>query len=150
MKIREIVHSPAVTCVASTGLAEAARLLHRFDVGTLVVVDDAGTVRGIITDRDLAIKGLGAQLDAATPVEALMSTSVVTVDVDAEVTDALSKMIAHGVRRLPVTDARQRATGVVALDDLVVFVEREGDMLRRAIAAQMMPTTGGWAGTWDG
>ena len=150
MKIREIVHSPAVTCSASTELAEAARLLHRFDVGTLVVVDDAGRVRGIITDRDLAIKGLGAGVDPATPVEALMSTSVVTVDVDAEVTEAMSKMIASGVRRLPVTDAGQRPTGVIALDDLVVFVEREGDMLRRAIAAQVMPAAGGWAGTWDG
>ena len=42
------------------------------------------------------------------------------------------------------------SSGVVALDDLVMFVEEEGNTLRRALAAQVRPESGGWAGTWDG
>lgn len=114
------------------------------------VRSQAEALAGIVTDRDLALRGYMQHLGPTAPVASVISKTVVAVDVDADTTEAMSKMIAHGVRRLAVTDSSHKLVGVVSLDDLTIFVEQEADMVRRVLAAQLKPEAGGWAGTWDG
>ena len=149
MRVAQVARTPATTCTVSTTLVEAAHIMHLREVGSLAVVDDAGAVKGIVTDRDIALKGYGQQLEASTPVERIMSEAVVTVAPDADTTDAATKMVNSGVRRLPVVDREGGLCGMVALDDLLMLVEQEGDTLRRALAAQIRRDEGGWAGGWD-
>jgi CBS domain-containing protein len=152
MRIRELVHGPAVTCPQTASLAEVARSMRLHDVGSVVVVDATGEVVGIVTDRDLALKGYGG-FDGSLPSDAevnrVMTHSVLTIGLDADIDEAAHKMAGFGVRRLAVLDQEGAIRGVVSLDDLVVFFEKEGDVLRRAFATVTDRSGAGWAGTWD-
>jgi CBS domain-containing protein len=148
MRLRELVRAPAFTCAPGTTLTEAAHLLHQHDAGSLVVIDEGGALVGIVTDRDIALKGYGDGLAGSTPVERVMTSTVATIGIDADSDDAAVKLLDHGVRRLPVMDG-DRLCGVVTLDDLTMFVEREGDLLRRVLASQAVHEAPGWAHTWD-
>lgn len=149
MRVAELARAQTTTCTPATTLAEAAHLMRLRNVGSLPVVDDAGAVKGIVTDRDIALKGYGQQLEGSTPVERIMSAAVVTVTPDADTTDAATKMVNSGVRRLPVVDGGGALCGMISLDDLLILAEQEGDTLRRALASQIRKDEGGWAGGWD-
>lgn len=146
MRLRELVRAPAFTCTPGTTLAQAAHLMHLHDVGSLVVISDSA-VAGIVTDRDLAVKGYGGDLAGTAIVEQVMTHSVVTIGIDADVGEAATTMLDHGVRRLPVMDGT-RLCGVVALDDVVIFQAQESDVVRRTLAAQARKDAPTWVG-WD-
>jgi CBS domain-containing protein len=149
MKLHELIHSPAITCPPTASLAQVAHLMHLHDVGSVVVLDRSGAITGVVTDRDVALKGFGGGLAGDTMVEKIMATPVSTIGADADIDDAAKAMLDHGVRRLPVIDAAGRLVGVVSFDDLLVFVERESEILRRLVQATTDRSTGGWSGTWD-
>jgi CBS domain-containing protein len=110
-------------------LVEAARLMRDHHVGSLVVVDDTGAGRvpaGILTDRDIAIAVVAKGVAPTTlRVGEVMSGDPVTVREQDDVLDALRAMRAHGVRRVPVIDAKGLLAGILALDDVLEVVAEE-------------------------
>jgi signal-transduction protein with cAMP-binding, CBS, and nucleotidyltransferase domain len=148
MKIRDAMHAPAHTCRATTTLEEAARRMLIDDVGTMVVVDESETPIGILTDRDLGVRGYTRRLTGDAYVGDVMSHAVVTVAADQDVFDAASTMAARGIRRLPVLDDEQ-VVGVIALDDLTQLLGKEMGELARAVSAQADARHyAGWS-SWD-
>ncbi|MEV5849126.1 CBS domain-containing protein [Streptomyces sp. NPDC051985] len=123
MKVSEVMTSPPVTVVPGLRLAEAARRMAEAAVGSLLVVDDEGAPAGIVTDRDIALRGLGGGLDPDTAVDAVMSPRVVTVDADDDLQAAYRAFRRTGVRRLPVLELG-RVVGVLTIDDLFLDVFR--------------------------
>lgn len=113
-----------VTASPTCSVREVAELMRERNVGSVVLVDDAGTPVGFLTDRDLAVSVLADGRDSAEAAEGHASAPVVTGSPDMEVQEAAELMISHGIRRLPILDAA-RLTGIVTLDDLAV---RTGDM----------------------
>lgn len=149
MKVRELMHTPVVTCGAETTLVQAGRAMADAAVGTIVTVSAEGHPMGIITDRDLAVKGYGRDLPGWTTVGRIMTHAVFTAPADADVHEAVKVMGAHGVRRLPVVDGDGALVGVVAFDDILVHLAHEADELARAVVAQTdTGHYGGWSG-WD-
>jgi signal-transduction protein with cAMP-binding, CBS, and nucleotidyltransferase domain len=130
------MHTPAVTCAPSTPLREVARLMERHRVGSVVVIDNVGEAAGIVTDRDIVLRGVARGRSADVPVDSVMTRDVASVDVHADIADAAAMMMKRRVRRLPVTDEIGHAHGLVALDDLVRHVGRETDMVTELLAAQ--------------
>ncbi|UQA97005.1 CBS domain-containing protein [Streptomyces halobius] len=128
MKIREVMRTPVVTVATDATLREAARRMGQHTVGCVVVV--AGeTLEGVVTDRDLAVRGLAVGLAADAPVTEVMTAPVVTVRADDDVDTAYRAMSRSGVRRLPVLDGT-RIVGAVTLDDLLMDVSRRvGELL---------------------
>jgi CBS domain-containing protein len=126
-------------------LVEAARLMRDHHVGSLVVVDDTGAGRvpaGILTDRDIAIAVVAKGVDPTTlRVGEVMSVDPVTVREQDDVLDALRAMRAHGVRRVPVIDAKGLLVGILALDDVLEVVAEELGELARAIASARVRET---------
>ena len=129
MKIAELMDTPAVSCQAMATVGEAARLMQDRNIGSVIVVDGGGYVAGIVTDRDLAVRGYGHGHSADGAVSDLMTRDVATVVPYATVEQAAELMLGRGVRRLPVVDDDGRLHGVVALDDLVRQFTREADSL---------------------
>lgn len=148
MRLNEVMKSPAITCDLTTTLSQAAHLMHLREVGSLIVLDD-GKIVGIVTDRDLALKGYGHDLVASTGVDAVMTRRPKTIRSDADTNDAITKMMEHGVRRLPVVDPQDELCGVVTFDDLVMLVEKEGETLRRALEGQIRADSPSWSRGWD-
>jgi CBS domain-containing protein len=99
---------------------DAARRMREERIGALVVLDDEQLPIGMVTDRDLALRVVGAQLDpATTPVRACMTSPLVTVHPSDDVAGAARKMRERLVRRLPIVDDDRRLIGLVVADDLV-------------------------------
>jgi CBS domain-containing protein len=92
-------------------------------VGDVVVVDNPDGERvplGVVTDRDLVIEVLAQGRDpAATALSSLVRTPVVIARESEDTQLAIERMQAHGVRRIPVVDARGLLRGIVTLDDLL-------------------------------
>ncbi|MGW0080398.1 CBS domain-containing protein [Streptomyces sp. NPDC003393] len=128
MKVSEAMSAPAVAVPPRTTVAEAARQMAARGVGSVLVVEH-GALRGIVTDRDLAVRGLGAGLTSRAHVEAVMSQQVITVDATDDVHVAYRLFRRFGVRRLPVLE-EHRVVGVLTVDDLLLDVfQRLADLL---------------------
>ncbi|MFF8942088.1 CBS domain-containing protein [Streptomyces sp. NPDC014864] len=120
--------TPAVCVPPGTTLGEAARSMDREGVGSVLVVED-GALRGIVTDRDLALRGLGGGAAQDSPVETVMSSRIVAVDAADDVHAAYRTFRRSGVRRLPVLDG-DRVAGMLTVDDLLLDVfQRLADLL---------------------
>ncbi|MFG3292927.1 cyclic nucleotide-binding/CBS domain-containing protein [Streptomyces sp. NPDC048179] len=123
MKVSEAMTAPPVTVAPDVPLAEAARRMAEASVGSVLVVDGEGMLVGIVTDRDIAVRGLGGGLDRDAGVDAVMSARVVTVDAGDDLQAAYRAFRRTGVRRLPVLELG-RVVGVLTIDDLFLDVFR--------------------------
>jgi len=120
------------TVNAGDPVIEAARIMRDDDIGDVIVVEDGG-VAGIVTDRDLVVRGVAESRDAeSTPVREVCTTGVEALETSATVDDALQKMREADIRRLPVVQDG-RPVGIVSLGDLAV--EREPDSTLADISA---------------
>ena len=115
--VRDVMSAPVVSVGLDAPVREAAKLMQRRRIGDVFVVDEAGELRGIVTDRDLAVRAIAEDRSVDTPVEQIMSPIAATVSLTATVSDALDLMRQHEVRRLPVVEGG-RPHGVVSLGDV--------------------------------
>lgn len=126
MKVSELMTPDVVSCTPDTNLAEAAHLMWDRDCGVLPVVDTAGHVSGIITDRDIcmaaATKDRVASRISCAEVMARKVHGVAPTD---EVTSALKTMREHKVHRLPVIDDNGQLKGILSMNDIVLFADGE-------------------------
>jgi CBS domain-containing protein len=113
-----------VTAPVSVAVREVAELMRERNVGSVVLLDEAGRPAVLVTDRDLTVSVLADGRDPADRAADHGSAPVVTGEPDMDVRAAAELMVGHGIRRLPVLDGG-RLTGIVTLDDLAV---RTGDL----------------------
>ena len=106
------------------------------NVGSVLVIDQIGYLAGIVTDRDLALRGLGEGRSADIAVEQLMTRDVATISLHADVSDAASIMAKRTVRRLPVVDEADHPHGMVTLDDLVRHLGTEAEAIADTVIIQ--------------
>ena len=136
MRVSELMHTPPVTCRPNATIAEVARLMRDRNVGSVIVVDAVGYLAGIVTDRDVAVRGVGEGRSGDLAVEYVMSRNVATVPLHADVADAAGIMAKRRVRRVPVVDEEDTPHGLVALDDLVRHLGREADAVADTVILQ--------------
>lgn len=124
MKTGQICNRDVVTARLSTPLTEAAARMREHHVGSLVVIDPKDRKPlGVITDRDIVVAVVAAQMDPRTVVVGeVMAGTLHTVREDEEAFEALAKLRRHGVRRLPVVNEAGVLAGIVTLDDLLEMV----------------------------
>ena len=135
MPVGEICNREVVVAERTTTIVEAARLMRRYHVGDLVVVDEVQGRRvpvGLVTDRDLVVEVIAREQPfASCTVSAIMSATVVCVPETAGVIEAIQLMRSHGVRRVPVVDAGGALVGILAADDLLDLLAEELSALAR-------------------
>jgi len=113
-----IVRRPPVTCEPSTPVADAAALMARERISSLLIPTPDGGV-GILTDRDLRSRVVAERRGGDTPVAELMTPRAETVRADAMVGEVLLRMLEGGFHHLPVEDVGGRVIGVVTDTDLM-------------------------------
>jgi len=117
MQIRNVM-SPQVKLVAPEAtLRDAAILMKSIDTGALPVAEGDRLV-GMITDRDLAIRGLAEGMGPEAKVRDAMSHEVKYCFEEEEVAHVASNMAELRVRRLPVMSREKRLVGIVSISDL--------------------------------
>lgn len=109
--------TPPLAVGPRTPLAQALRAMHERGVGSIVVVSDAGAALGILTQHDIVERVALAERALATPIAAVMSAPVHTLDVAQRAHDAALLMGSRGVRHVPIT-RDGRVVGIVSERDL--------------------------------
>lgn len=141
MAIGEICNREVVIVTRETPVPEAARLMRRYHVGDLVVVEALSGRRrpvGIVTDRDIVIEVVAMDVAAdGLTVGDIMSAEVATVRESEGVYETLRYMRDKGIRRLPVVDRDGWLQGIVTLDDLLILLAEEMSAMAKLVARQI-------------
>ena len=118
MQVKEVMSRRIIAISPEETVAVAARLLSQHNIGALPVCGYDGSLKGLVTDRDIVTRCLAAGRDPAkTQVSQVMTARVVTARPDMEVSLASHLMGREQVRRLPIVE-NGRLCGMVSLGDL--------------------------------
>jgi len=121
MQIKEVM-TPGVECLKpGDSVAHAAERMRDLNVGSLPVCGEDDRLAGIITDRDITIRGTAACCDAeTTKVADLMTPQISYCFDDDDIAIAVGLMEQKQIRRLAVLNQAKRLVGIVSLGDLAV------------------------------
>ena len=134
MQVREIMTAPPITCTRETSLGVAASRMAESNAGILPVVNEKGTLAGIITDRDICLAVSRTNRNAISiSVREVMTRKVLSVHAGDDVRRVLALMRTARVRRVPVLDDAGHVTGLLSMDDVVVLGVPHGDIAAREI-----------------
>nr|WP_251027557.1 CBS domain-containing protein [Bacillus sp. ISL-41] len=110
--------SDVETCTLLDNVFEVAVKMKEWNVGSIPIVDEDKLV-GMITDRDIVIRGIAEKHPPSSKVESVMSDHLVTATPDMSTKEATKLMADHQIRRLPVVEG-EKLVGIVALGDFAV------------------------------
>jgi CBS domain-containing protein len=120
------------TIDASMNLMQAAQRMRDANVGVLPVVE-GGKLRGIVTDRDLVIRGMASGVDpSAMRVSDVATHSLIAARPDWAVQRAMDTMASYQIGRLPVTDEHDRVVGMLTLSSLALRASQQHEALDTA------------------
>jgi len=116
---RDVMTVNPACCTADTTLDQVAKLMVQHDCGEIPVIDRAEHVIGVITDRDIVCRVVAQDKNPmAYTAETCMTDPVVTVTVDAPLSEVVSTMEKHQVRRVPVVDEQGCCAGMISQADI--------------------------------
>ncbi len=113
----DLVLKKPISVLPNTSLKDALQLIHDKKVGSVLVVDEAGAIAGILTRYDVLNRVTLAQIPLSTPISSVMSTAVKTVNIDDTAEMAGLIMSRHHIRHLPVLRDKQ-IVGIISERDL--------------------------------
>ncbi|AST00058.1 MULTISPECIES: CBS domain-containing protein [Geobacillus] len=114
--VRDVMSTDVQYCTPLDNLYEVAVKMRDFNIGAIPIVDD-GRLVGMITDRDMVVRGMAEKHPGSTAVTEVMSRDLVTLSPDDSVQKAADMMARHQIRRLPVVE-NGRLVGIISLGDL--------------------------------
>jgi CBS domain-containing protein len=139
MKAREIMTDHPACCLPDDTLQHAAQLMEKNDCGCLPVVEDTESNRliGVVTDRDLALRGMARGKDLQTPVREVMSDSPSCCSPEDEIQEVERIMAERQVRRVPVINDAGCCVGMIAQADLIREEQRASDREVREVVERI-------------
>lgn len=120
MKVAEVMTRAVRVAVPNQSIQDVARIMSELDLGVLPVGENDRLV-GMITDRDIAVRGIAQGKGPDTPVREVMTSDVKYCFEDEECDHVARNMADEQVRRLPVVDRDKRLVGVLSLGDLATL-----------------------------
>jgi CBS domain-containing protein len=135
-KVRDIMTPDPVGVYYEQTVAEAARVMRDAGVGAVLVVSGE-SLSGMVTDRDLVIRGLSEGMGPDSPVGPLCSGDLIGVAADADLGQAAQLMRENAVRRLPVINEGQ-VVGIVSMGDIAISEDSDSALAAVSRAAANM------------
>lgn len=118
MKVADIMTKEVDTCNPEHSLQEVAAKMKEINVGSIPICENEKLV-GIITDRDIVVRGIADNLSLESAVSEILSENMVTGSKDMTVEEAAELMADHQIRRLPIVE-NEKVIGIVSLGDIAV------------------------------
>jgi CBS domain-containing protein len=129
MTVGKICNREVVITTPEATLIAVAKLMREYHVGNVVVVNARGPEKvpvGIITDRDIVLAIVASEVDLdAVLAGDIMSHELLTAGEEESIWDVLQRMRSHGVRRLPVVNARGGLEGILSVNDFLELISEE-------------------------
>ncbi len=130
------------TLMPSDTLAQAARVMEELNVGVIPVCE-GDKLLGVVTDRDIVVRGLARGLDAnSTQLKQVMSADVRCATEEQDLDQVLKAMADAQIRRMPVVDAKQRLVGIVSIGDIAAKDRHNDADLAESLGDISAPATG--------
>lgn len=132
-KVKELMTDNVATVTMKDNIYEIAVKMKDHDTGFIPVVesDSSDKLIGVVTDRDLVIRGYASKHPGSASVSEVMTTGVRTATADMSVDEAAELMAQQQIRRLPVTEG-DRLIGIISIGDMAtqpIFADNAGDAL---------------------
>jgi CBS domain-containing protein len=127
LRCSEIMTRNVKTAAAGSTLRDVAAIMRDGDMGAVPVVDGSKLV-GIVTDRDIVVRGIAEGVTAETPVSDVMTRELYSVQPDDFVFEAIRLMGDKQVRRMPVIDSNGELKGIIAMADVALETEDEREI----------------------
>jgi len=119
MQVSEAMTNDVKIASPNQSIRDAARLMAQIDAGVLPVGENDRLV-GMITDRDITIRAVGADKGPRTPIREIMSKEVMYCFEDDDLDDIVQNMADVKLRRLPVLNREKRLVGILSLGDIAL------------------------------
>ena len=130
--VQDVMTPDPIALPETASLFEAAKTMRAAGIGDVVVLDGE-TVRGIVTDRDIVVRGIAdGRNPQSTTLAEVSSRELTTVSPDDQIETAVRLMREHAIRRLPVV-RRGRAVGIVTMGDIAM--KRDADSALAEVSA---------------
>jgi CBS domain-containing protein len=136
MRISDVMTREVATVGPDQTAREAATFMLNSDAGSIPVTEGDRLI-GMITDRDIAVRGVAKGHGPDTPVRDIMTSGIICARENDSVEDVASKMSEAQVRRLPVIDDSEKLIGIVSLGDL--SRETDGETAHHALEGVSAP-----------
>lgn len=118
MKVKDCMCNTVWAAKPETTIYDIAKLMETNKIGCVPICDADNSLVGIITDRDIVLRGVGKNKDSKkTPIAEIMTTNVCTCNSEEDIYDAECKMSQNQVRRIPVVE-NDKIVGILTLGDL--------------------------------
>lgn len=117
--IREIMTSNVEFCTPKDNVFEVAVKMKELNVGAIPICDDDKNLLGMITDRDIVLRGIAEKRSGSYAVTNVMSEDLYTITADKSIDEAAKIMSEKQIRRIPVVE-NGKLIGIVSLGDLAV------------------------------
>ena len=129
MKVQDCMCNNTVCVKPETNIHDVAKLMGDNHIGCVPVCDNNGKIVGILTDRDIILRGIASEKDTKnTPVSDIMTTKVIRTSPDAEVKDVAYVMAQNQVRRIPVV-MDEKVVGILTLGNLAQSSDMENEKI---------------------
>lgn len=128
--VRDVMSTDVEYCTPQDNVYEVAVKMKDLGVGAIPILEDNNLI-GMITDRDLVVRGYAEKRSGSNQVTNVMSENLITCSPDTSLEEASNLMAKHQIRRLPVVENGQ-LVGIVSLGDLATYKmsdERAGEAL---------------------
>ena len=127
--VKEVMTRGVKSLGPSDTVSTAAQVMKELNVGVIPVCED-GKLLGVVTDRDIVVRGLAQGMDMATAkLSEVMSSGVRTAQEGDDLDLSLEDMAQNQIRRLPVVDAAGKLVGIISLGDIASkSVDEEADV----------------------
>ena len=119
MNVKDCMSTGVCCAKTDTTIKDVAKLMNDNHIGCIPVCDDQNAICGILTDRDILLRGIACDKDVnTTKASDIMSTNVCTCKENDDMYAAQAKMSEYQIRRLPVCDDNNHVVGIVTLGNL--------------------------------
>ncbi|WP_244154302.1 putative nucleotidyltransferase substrate binding domain-containing protein [Desulfospira joergensenii] len=144
--IEKLIHRRLVAAGSKVSIQEAAQIMTREKVSSLIILEDPGlnpdkvVISGLITDRDIRKRAVAKGLPLSTPVSQIMSTQVITCPKEGYGSEVMQTMIRRNLHHIPVMD-KDKPIGVLSASDIIQY-ESHGSVYLSADIFRQTDTEG--------
>ncbi len=121
MKVEDLMTTPVIAVDEDESIEKVAKLMKEYNIGTVVVTKNE-RISGIVTDRDIVVRGVANGIDVKKPVKEIMTKNVVYGRREMEVLEACELMGKNKIRRLPIVDEEKRVVGMLSIADVAQYI----------------------------
>ncbi len=133
IKVRDAMVKRVITIKSDSTAYQAAKLMRDEDIGSVVIVKGETPV-GIVTREDMTNKIAAEDLRASeVPVTEIMSSSLVTCDIDDDIITAAKKMAKYGYKQLPVT-YMNKLVGFISVREILAIAPALIEIFRERLS----------------